>query len=153
MVLFLIFLGVIFLSWDLERELRNFIGFIGRTVSDTKECSSMGSCCHCKNSLTAEWLATMVAWFTVVVEANCIRQPVFLFVVVVPHSGIRKKGGTTRKLPLLLFYTIILWYQHKPCNQGNHSVVKTTIFLLVAHDDTQVYISIECSNINLYYLL
>ena len=32
----------------------------------------------------------MVAWFTVVVEANCIRQPVsFLF----PHSGIRKRGN------------------------------------------------------------
>ena len=32
----------------------------------------------------------MVAWFTVVVEANCIRQPVsFLFC----HSEIRKSGG------------------------------------------------------------
>ena len=31
----------------------------------------------------------MVAWFTVVVEANCIRQPVSLLF---PHSGIRKRG-------------------------------------------------------------
>jgi len=46
----------------------------------------------------------MVAWFIVVVEANCIKQPVSLLF---PHSGIRK-GGRQGKLPLWLFYTISL---------------------------------------------
>ena len=36
----------------------------------------------------------MVAWFTVVVEANCIRQPVSLLF---PHSGIRKRGGNNKE--------------------------------------------------------
>ena len=68
-----------------------------------KECSSMGSCCHCEISLTAEWLATMVAWLTVVVEANCIRQPVFF--VVSSIRNIRKRGGNNKKTtPLVLLY-------------------------------------------------
>ena len=37
---------------------------------------------------------TLVAWFTVVVEANCVRQPVSLMF---PLSGVRKKEETTRK--------------------------------------------------------
>ena len=51
----------------------------------------------------------MVAWFTVVVEANCTW-----------------------------FYAISLLYQHKPCNQGNHSVVKQPTFLLVCADNVAI---------------
>ena len=41
----------------------------------------------------------MVAWFTVVVEANCTRQPVsFLF----PHSGIRRRGGNNKETTSLV---------------------------------------------------
>ena len=36
----------------------------------------------------------MVAWFTVVVEANYIRGPVSLLF---PHSGIRKRGGNNKE--------------------------------------------------------
>ena len=36
----------------------------------------------------------MVAWFTVVVEANCVRQPVSLLF---PHSGIRKREGNNKE--------------------------------------------------------
>ena len=57
-------------------------------------------------------VVTMVAWFTVVLVANCS------FLVVAPF---RNKA----KIPLRLFYTIWLWYLHNPWNQGNHSVVKT----------------------------
>ena len=59
----------------------------------------------------------MVAWFTVVVEANCIRQPVSLLF---PHSGIRKREGNNKEP------TSLQLASECPCNQGNHSVVKTT---------------------------
>ena len=50
---------------------------------------------HYKNRLVVfnSRVVTMIAWFTVVVEANCLRQPVSLLF---PHSGIRK-GGRNRK--------------------------------------------------------
>ena len=41
----------------------------------------------------------MVAWFTVVVEANCMRQPVSL---VFPHLGIRKRGGNNKETTSLV---------------------------------------------------
>jgi len=49
----------------------------------------------------------MVAWFTVVVEAN--QFPCYFLI-----QELGKEEEPTRKLPLLLFY-----------NQGNHSVDKT----------------------------
>ena len=39
-------------------------------------------------------VVTMVAWFTMVVEANCIRQPASLLF---SHSGIRKRGGNNKE--------------------------------------------------------
>ena len=59
----------------------------------------------------------MVAWFTVVVEANCIRLPVSLLF---PHSGIRKRGGNDKET------TCLQLASDMPRNQGNHSVVKAT---------------------------
>jgi len=59
----------------------------------------------------------MVACFTAVVEANCIRQPVSLLF---PHSGTRKRGGNNKET------TSLQLASDCPCNQGNHSVVKTT---------------------------
>ena len=44
-------------------------------------------------------VVTMVAWFTVVVEANCMRQPVSL---VFPHLGIRKRGGNNKETTSLV---------------------------------------------------
>ena len=62
----------------------------------------------------------MAASFTVVVvEANCTRQLVSLLF---PHSGVRKRGGTNKET------TSLQLASDMPCNQGNHSVVKTTKF-------------------------
>ena len=71
----------------------------------------------------------MVACFTVVVEANCIRNHADSLLL--PHSGIRKRGGNIKEPTSVVVYTISLWYQHKPCNQGSHSVVKTSNFFSV----------------------
>ena len=45
----------------------------------------------------------MVVWFTVVVEAKCLRQPVSsLF----PHSGIRKRGGNKATISVVVLYNL-----------------------------------------------
>ena len=45
-----------------------------------------------------------------------------------PHSGIRKRGGGNDNLSLVVLCRSLQLasYQNKPCNQGSHSVVKTT---------------------------
>ena len=48
--------------------------------------------------ITAEWLPWLHG-FTVVVEANCMRQPVSL---VFPHLGIRKRGGNNKETTSLV---------------------------------------------------
>ena len=71
--------------------------------------------------LTAEWLPWLHVLLCMVVEANCIRQPVSLLF---PHWEIREGGRNSKETTSLFVNTISLWYQHKPCN---HSVVKTTL--------------------------
>ena len=73
-------------------------------------------CMHTVKQINSPVVA-MVAWFTVVVEANCIRPPVSLLF---PHSGIRIRGEKNKETtPLVVIASV--WYQHKP------SVVKTTL--------------------------
>ena len=73
-------------------------------------------CMHTVKQINSP-VVTMVAWFTVVVEANCIRPPVSLLF---PHSGIRIRGEKNKETtPLVVIASV--WYQHKP------SVVKTTL--------------------------
>ena len=64
-----------------------------------------------------------------VLHPNCIRQPVFLFpllFLILEYGKRRKQQGNY----LWLFYANSLWNQNNPCNQGNHSVVKTTNLFL-----------------------
>jgi len=65
----------------------------------------------------------MVAWFTLVVEGNYIRQPVSLLF---PHSCTNKEKMRKQQGNHLLQLA-----SDMPCNQGNHSVVKTTNYFLV----------------------
>ena len=70
-------------------------------------------CMHTVKQINGR-VVTMVAWFTVVVEAN---QSVSLLF---PHSGIRIRGEKNKETtPLVVIASV--WYQHKP------SVVKTTL--------------------------
>ena len=59
-----------------------------------KKCEQTLYIYHCKNRLAV--LTTLIAWLTSVLETNCIRQPVSLLFR--PPSGIRKRGGTDKKL-------------------------------------------------------
>ena len=72
----------------------------------------------------------MVAWFTVVVEANCTRQPVsFLF----PHSGIRRRGGNnkeTTSLVVLASDTNISMQPRQPLLVCTHPTAKTLLEFL-----------------------
>ena len=56
--------------------------------------------------------------------ANCIRQPGFLLFPL--HSSLWRRGGNSKEATSLV---VLDNYQTKPCNQGNHSVVKTTNLL------------------------
>ena len=64
----------------------------------------------------------MVAWFTLVLEANCIYKTTSFLVVSssFPLPGIRQEEETTTKLSLAV----------RPCNQGNHSVFKTVFTVM-----------------------
>ena len=65
-------------------------------------------------------VVSLVACFTLVLEANCIRQPVsLLFPPLFFYFEIRKGGGNNKQTTsLLVLYKIIL--------QVNNSVVNTT---------------------------
>ena len=52
-------------------------------------------------------VVSLVAWFTLVLEANCARQPVSLLfppVVVVSDFEIGKRGGSKETTSLLVLY-------------------------------------------------
>ena len=93
-------------------------------------CDKQISCFTCR----------VVTWFTLVVKANCSRQPVSFLFPPFFSSGVRKGGGNNKNYSSDTKISM-------QCKQGNHSVVKTTNLL--------VYFDLHMPNMvmQLYYLL